>query len=230
MNTFEQQRRYSLKLQLQTSDDQLEKLALEETFKKLRFEEEMSVLIFSSDSCDLAIKFAKMGAKITLVTEPSKENSLRNIIADEGLLDSFEFLTMKPQNNQNISQFIHLLKHQNKVFDLVFIRHFICKMNYAQAGFFLEDILQCIKIGAKLYLTTYGIHSELSKNYPHIELSVQDRFCPIAPNIAKKYDIKEPICLYSERDLILLLLETGCSVLRNWISSYGSVQVVAVRI
>ena len=35
---------------LQTSDDQLEKLALEETFKKLRFEEEVNVLIFIS-SC-----------------------------------------------------------------------------------------------------------------------------------------------------------------------------------
>ena len=79
-------------------------------------------------------------------------------------------------------------------------------------------------------MTTYGIHSELSQNYPHIELPVQDRFCPIAPNIAKKYDIKEPICLYSERDLILLLIETGCSVLRSWISSYGNVQSVAVRI
>lgn len=215
---------------LQTSDDQLEKLALEETFKKLRFEEEVNVLIFTSDSCDLAIKFAKMGAKITLVTEPAKEKILRSLIAKENLSEAFEFLTMKPQNNDNISQFIHLVKHSNKTFDLVFIRHFICKMNYAQAGFFLEDILHCIKIGAKLYMTTYGIHSELSQNYPHIELSVQDRFCPIAPNIAKKYDIKEPICLYSERDLILLLIETGCSVLRSWISSYGNVQSVAVRI
>ena len=122
---------------LQTSDDQLEKLALEETFKKLRFEEEVNVLIFTSNSCDLAIKFAKMGAKITLVTEPAKEKILRSLIAKENLSEAFEFLTMKPQNNDNISQFIHLVKHSNKTFDLVFIRHFICKMNYAQAGFFL---------------------------------------------------------------------------------------------
>jgi hypothetical protein len=48
--------------------------------------------------------------------------------------------------------------------------------------------------------------------------------------MADKYGIDHPVCLYSERDLFLLLLESGASVLRTLTSTWGNVKGVAVRV
>ena len=48
--------------------------------------------------------------------------------------------------------------------------------------------------------------------------------------LADKYGIAEPVCLYSERDLFLLLLESGASVLRTLTTTWGNVKGVAVRV
>jgi hypothetical protein len=45
-----------------------------------------------------------------------------------------------------------------------------------------------------------------------------------------KYGIKSKVCLYSERNLFLLLLEAGASVLRTLTTTYGNVKAVAVRV
>jgi hypothetical protein len=48
--------------------------------------------------------------------------------------------------------------------------------------------------------------------------------------MAEKYGIKGEVCLYSERDLFMLLLDAGASVLRTMTTTYGNVKAVAVRI
>ena len=48
--------------------------------------------------------------------------------------------------------------------------------------------------------------------------------------MAKKYGIAGPVCLYSERNLFMLLLEAGASVLRTMTTTYGNVKGVAVRV
>ena len=48
--------------------------------------------------------------------------------------------------------------------------------------------------------------------------------------MAEKYGIKQKVCLYSERDLFMLLLDAGASVLRTLTTTYGNVKAVAVRI
>ena len=45
-----------------------------------------------------------------------------------------------------------------------------------------------------------------------------------------KYGIVGPLCLYTERNLFMLLLEAGASVLRTMTSTYGNVKGVAVRV
>lgn len=48
--------------------------------------------------------------------------------------------------------------------------------------------------------------------------------------MAEKYGIAGSMCLYSERNLFLLMLDVGASVLRTMTTTYGNVKGVAVRV
>jgi len=48
--------------------------------------------------------------------------------------------------------------------------------------------------------------------------------------MAKKYGLHHPVCLYSERNLFMLLVEAGGSVLRTLTTTYGNVKGIAVRV
>lgn len=87
-----------------------------------------------------------------------------------------------------------------------------------------------LKIGGKLYISLLGLHSELSEGYADRELTIDQRFAELSPALAEKYDIRQPVCLYSERNLFALLLEVGASVLRTLTTTYGNVKGIAVRV
>ncbi|MCL2636215.1 MAG: hypothetical protein FWD50_06260, partial [Betaproteobacteria bacterium] len=94
----------------------------------------------------------------------------------------------------------------------------------------LRQLLLRLRIGGKLYLSTLGLHSELGDGYPGLDLPIEERFTHLSPALAAKYELDEPVCLYSERNLFMLLLEVGASVLRTRTTTYGSVKGVAVRV
>jgi hypothetical protein len=103
-------------------------------------------------------------------------------------------------------------------------------MPYAQGKALIRELRQQLKIGGKLFITVLGLHSELGENYAGSEQSIYERYSELAPVMAKKYDIRGKVCLYSERDLFLLLLESGASVLRTMTTTWGNVKAVAVRV
>jgi hypothetical protein len=74
------------------------------------------------------------------------------------------------------------------------------------------------------------MHSELGDHYAGSELAVEARFCELDPGMALKYGIKDPVCLYSERNLFMLLLEAGGSVLRTFTTTHGNIKGIAVRV
>ena len=115
-------------------------------------------------------------------------------------------------------------------FDIAIVRRGLCQMTYADAGRFVRDLLQHMKIGGKLYLSVLGLHSVLGENYPHADLPITDRFSHLSPLLAEKYVIPHAVCLYTERNLFQLLLECGMAVTRTLTTTYGNVQAVAVRI
>ncbi|MFZ1444919.1 MAG: hypothetical protein WAS49_05520, partial [Candidatus Dechloromonas phosphoritropha] len=61
-------------------------------------------------------------------------------------------------------------------------------------------------------------------------LRVEQRYAPLTPAIAERYGIEGAVCLYSERNLFMLLLEAGASVLRTMTTTHGNVKGVAVRV
>ena len=87
-----------------------------------------------------------------------------------------------------------------------------------------------LKIGGKLYISVLGLHSELSEGYAASEATIDQRYAELAPSLARKYNIHQPVCLYTERNLFMLLLEAGASVLRTLTTTHGNVKGVAVRV
>ena len=120
---------------------------------------------------------------------------------------------------------------EGEMFDLVFCHHGICHLPYPEARALLRRIIrQHLKIGGKLYISAYGLNSDLGEGYADLEQPIEKRFCPLAPAIAKSYNLKGPACLYSERNLVNLLFEAGGSVLRSFTTTHGTVKAVAVRV
>ncbi|KAB2928315.1 MAG: hypothetical protein F9K30_01715 [Dechloromonas sp.] len=115
-------------------------------------------------------------------------------------------------------------------YDIIILRRGLCSMPYTQARSIVRQLLLKLKIGGKLYISILGLHSELGEGYTAGELPIEERFATLSPALASKYGIERPVCLYTERNLFMLLLEAGASVLRTLTTTYGNVKGVAVRV
>jgi hypothetical protein len=115
-------------------------------------------------------------------------------------------------------------------FDLIVSQRTLSPFRYGEARQHLRHYLRHLKIGGKLFISLYGIHSELGDNYPDGAKLVYERLAPLAPELARRHGIDGPVCLYSERNLFSLLMEAGLAVLKTSTSALGHVRGVAARV
>lgn len=206
----------------ETGNDENERLALEECVKRQRIDRRVSVLIMPAGRCEQALKFARLGAQVTVADKTGMRGDVEGRILAAGLQESMRFtpacLNELPDNMPG------------SPYDIIFLRRGLCGMPYQDARTVVRQLLLKLRIGGKLYLSILGLHTELGEGYADAGQPVDQRFTPLAPAIAKKYGIAGPVCLYTERNLFMLLLEAGASVLRTLTTTYGNVKGVAVRV
>lgn len=207
---------------LESGSDELERLAFEEIVKRRRFGNTVRGLVMPAGNGELAIAMAKLDCKVTAADEPEQEAGLRGRVLAAGLRDEVKFA---PYSLDTLPE-----SFPGEPFDLIICRRGLCSVPYEQARRLVRQLLLRLKIGGKLYLSILGLHSELGDDYPGGELLLEERFSPLAHAMAVKYDIRRPVCLYSERNLFTLLMEAGGSVLRTFTSTHGNVKGVAVRV
>ncbi len=204
------------------ANDENERLALEECAKRQRVDHRVSVLILPAGRCGLAVQFARLGASVTIGDVPAVQRESEGRILAFGLRDDIRFqpweLTSPPDDAPG------------QPYDIIVLRRGLCGLPYAQARSVVRQLLLKLKIGGKLYISILGLHSELGEGYPGGELPIEERFAKLSPALAEKYGIERPVCLYTERNLFMLLLEAGASVLRTLTTTYGNVKGVAVRV
>ncbi|WP_371323840.1 hypothetical protein VX159_15835 [Dechloromonas sp. ZY10] len=206
---------------LETGADELERLALEECFKRMRHDHTVSVFVTPAGRCELAAKFARMGALVDVADHAECRQDIEGRILAAGCGAEIRFLgaALPEAAGQAVTE----------PYDIIFVRRGLCSVPYPEAKRIVRQLLQKLKIGGRIYLSILGLHSELGDGYSALDLPVGKRFGPLAPAIAQKYGISSDICLYTERDLFMLLLESGASVLRTMTTSYGSVKAVGGR-
>lgn len=206
----------------ETGNDEIERLALEECAKRQRIDHSVSVLVLPAGHCDLAFRFARLGAQVTVADTPALRQEIEGRILAAGLKDTIRFLPCtvpEPPTGDSPGHF-----------DIIVLRRGLCFQPYQQSKPTIRRLMQQLRIGGKLFLSILGLHSELGDDYAGREQSIYERFAPLTECIAKKYGIKAPVCLYSERDVFLLLLESGASVLRTQTTTWGNVKAIAVRV
>ena len=206
----------------ETGNDETERLSLEECVKRQRIDRRVAVLVLPAGHCQLGVKFARLGAQVTVADNASMRGEIEGRILAAGMCDDVTYTACDLQKLPD--------GLPGEPFDIIVVRRGLCKMPYNEARQVVRQLLLKLKIGGKLYLSVLGLHSELGEGYPAAELPMEERFTPLAPVLAKKYAINDPVCLYTERNLFVLLLETGASVLRTLTTTHGNVKAVAVRV
>jgi hypothetical protein len=207
---------------LEIGADELERFALEECVKRQRVDRRVSVMILSDKRCEMAVKFARLGAQVIVADEPALQHDIEGRILAAGMREEVSFtpctLSCPPDDLSG------------EPFDIIVIRRGLCAMPYSEARKVVRQLLLRLKIGGKMYISVLGLHSELSEGYTAGDVTVDQRFAELSPPLAEKYNIHQPVCLYTERNLFMLLLEAGASVLRTLTTTYGNVKGIAVRV
>jgi hypothetical protein len=188
---------------------------LTELGKRQRSGETVSALLVGIGAEDQAVRMADAGARVLLFSDrdPAEHlNIVRQPLASLASLHTAEPpLPLQP-------------------FDLILSQRSLSTLRYDEALIAVRRFLQRLKIGGKFFISLYGIHSDLGDGYPDGSKLVGERLAPVAPEVAERYGLRAPLCLYSERNLFALLMEAGGVVLKTSTSALGHVRGVAARI
>lgn len=202
--------------------DEFERLVMEECVKRQRLDHRVSILLLPSAPLDLALQLAALGAQVDIADQESQRKACEGRILAAGQRDNIRFLTAS----------LDALPDQSgeQPYDIIVLRSGLCQQPYASAKDTVRQLLRKLRIGGKLYLSILGLHSELGEGYSDSAALIQERFAPLSAEMTEKYGLSGPICLYTERNLFMLLLESGASVLRTLTTTYGNVKGVAMRV
>jgi hypothetical protein len=207
---------------LEVGNDENERQALEECVKRQRIDRRVSVLVVPAGRCEVAAKFARLGAQVTAADDAALQRDIEGRMLAAGLADDVRFV---PGTLDDLPE-----AQAGEPYDIIFVRRGLCNMPYEEARTVVRSLLLKLKIGGKLYISILGLHSELGEGYAGSVEPIDRRFTRLAPSLAKKYRIDRPVCLYTERNLFMLLLEAGASVLRTLTTTYGNVKGIGVRV
>lgn len=204
--------------------DELEAIALQDMQKRLRLGDPVRALEVDCGQGTLALRLAKKGAQVLAVDNGHDGARLKDAARALEIGEGLRFLRMA------MTSCLDTTPLPGAPFDLVVCRSTLSFLPYSEATALVRRLLLMTRTGGRLYFSTYGVHSDLAEDYPDAEQAVRERFAPLAPEIAAKYGIDRPVCLYSERDLFLLLFNAGASVLRTFTTTHGNVKAIAGRV
>lgn len=201
--------------------NELERFALDELAKRLRYENDVRVLDYPCRNGSFATVLASHGARVLACDESKMQQEVtgRALANSQGDSVSFQALSLTVDADLPAGPF-----------DIIVSRHGFYHLPYAEARVALKRLIKTLKIGGKIFLCTYGLHSELGDAYPAGQTLIEDRLAELDGPIAARYGVQGPVCLYTERNLITLVFEAGGSVLRSFTTTYGTVAAVAVRV
>lgn len=192
---------------------ELDQWVLDELARRQRSGEAVTAMNVGVGADLQALRMAAAGCRVLLLSDqtPPQDNPNIEQLPTVGLAESDTPLPLEP-------------------FDIILCQRNLSAARYGEARDHLRRLLRRLKIGGKLFISLYGIHSELSDGYPDGGKLVNDRLAPLAPEIAERYGLAMPLCLYSERNLFSLLMEAGGAILKTSTSALGHVRGIAARI
>lgn len=206
------------------SGDELDKLAVDEALRRRRAGDAVSAIEIDCGECAQVLRLAEAGAEVVAAHPDEVCASLGERARAGNLAARIHPRRINPWHLETLPA------DPLAPFDLVISHRTLPFMRYADALTFLRQLAAAMKIGGRLYVSAFGLHSDLGDHYPDAEAPVARRYAPLAAAVATRYDLAEPVCLYSERELFTLLFAAGIGVLKTFTTTHGSVKAVGVRI
>ena len=204
--------------------DALEQLAVDEVLRRSRMGDPVAALDIDCSHSGLFLRLAQAGATVTACDQDDFAVAVTDAAAAHAVGERVDFV------RSPLTALDSALLADRAPFDLIVVHRSLPFLPFDAAEAVLRKLVGALKIGGKIYVSAFGKYSELGDHYPDAGRFVQQRFAEIEPAIARKYGISGPLCLYSERDLFLLLFEAGVSVLKTFTTTHGNVKAVGVRV
>jgi len=191
---------------------ELEQWVLAEIGKRRRSGEAVCAMLGGVGAEIQALRMARAGSGVVLLSD-------QPLAADDNITQMPESLMFDAEASLPLAPY-----------DVILCQRMLNLLPYAEARSRLRQLMGRLKIGGKLFISLYGIHSELGDHYADGDKLVGERFCRLAPGLAERYGLSGPVCLYSERNLFSLLMEAGAAVIRTSTSALGHVRGIAARV
>lgn len=122
----------------------------------------------------------------------------------------------------------HLLPKQ---YDAVILQRVLHYFTFAQAARILLVATKNLKVDGRVYVAFSGIDSILSENYQAKDIKIESRFDYLSPKNQEQFNIKQPVCLYSQQEAERLVTTVGdLEIEKIWQSQFGNIKVVCRKV
>lgn len=105
-------------------------------------------------------------------------------------------------------------------------QRFVHYLEFDDAVELLRTIVERMDDAGRFFVSASGLHTELGDGYPHADRPLEDRYAKLHPEMRKKHDIRDPICLYTVEDMRALFSASGIRTIRIERSKFGNVKAV----
>jgi SAM-dependent methyltransferase len=201
--------------------DQLAQLARREIARRRQFSSPPRALDLPCADGRYAVALARAGAQVIAVDLPTHRQAVEGRATAADVIDRVQFVA------GSLHALQQLPRHS---YDVIFCRRGLHHLPFEEARTTVRELLQLLRIGGKLYVSAFGLYSPLGDHYPAAELPIEERYAELPATLARQYDLHGPVCLYTERNLFLILVESGGSVLQTFSTTLGTVKGIAVRV
>lgn len=211
-NKGEKQSNYGVDVAIRRADD-LDKLMLD----WVKQNKLSKVLDLGSGAGGQSLRLVEAGAKVIAIdiidySEEFAKLRNENFLAE----DILEFV------REDIRRLKALLK--NRKFDVCCLQRVIHYLPYRDA----LDLLIYLRnvISKKLYISVTGLASDIGHNFSDKNKPIESRFCRLDAELAEKFYINKPVCLYSKSEFENLLTKAGWKIEKCWVSAFGNVKAI----
>lgn len=200
--------------------DILDRQALEHALAIYDHEEPPTAIDLGCGLGIQGVRFSLLGMQTTLIDLHDISQRI-DLLSDLFQIGDLQFVQKDVRNvrSSDLPDDVALLHSQR----------FIHYLEFSEAVELFRLLASHMKPAGRLFVSASGLHTELGDGYPDHDVPLEDRFSELAPAMAQKHDIHDPVCLYTIEDMEQLLTDAGFQVRDIHASTFGNIKAIAER-
>ena len=123
----------------ETGDDEIERFALEECIKRQRVDHRVAVMVWPATRCELAVKFAKLGARVTAADREAHQQDIEGRILASSFNNEIHYAALELPNIPD--------DLPDEPYDIIVIRYGLSHLPYIEARAVIRQFMLKLRIG-----------------------------------------------------------------------------------